>query len=62
MASYSGQHVPTGYLGIYIAFHYVWFVTEKGILEAWEKFKPIICSNMRRKRLLKLFNIGAISK
>lgn len=57
MASYSGQHVPTGYLDIYVAFHYVSFVTERAILEAWEKFEPIICSNMRRKRLLKLFNI-----
>lgn len=62
MASYTGQRVPTGYLDIYVAFHYVSFVTEGGILEAWEKFEPIICSNMRRKRLLKLFNIWAIFK
>lgn len=30
---------------------------DRKILEAWEKSEPIICRNMRRKRLLKLFNI-----
>lgn len=33
MAFYSGWHVPTGYLDIYFVSQYVYFMTERGILE-----------------------------
>lgn len=31
---------------------------KEGSSKAWEKFESIICSNMRRKRLLKLLNLS----